>query len=184
MALYDQRIFRVGDDWWVARVSGATGVGVSTPVEFDKEMVWLTNITNRTTSTRIARIPAGFLNHIDHHSILQVLENSSSLGSRIELSPTNPPSGLPNATAAMTDDEGLQWSICPTMTMKLAPTGIQESVSVDFICLDDSALHGQVVLEDVSLEVLKSKVDFDVETVLVRKVKEKLHRFDPRDDDS
>ena len=150
MALYDQRTFKWRNDWWVGEVHSAFGAGWGDSVPAPTaERVIFTSLSDRSAPSRSAAIPPGWLNRLTHAALGSLLDAAEDWGSRFSMSPRNAPdadelSGLQQ----MTDDEGLTWVFRSVSRPVYSPTGTEMRPAVELICLDDSALRGEIGFAD------------------------------------
>jgi hypothetical protein len=146
MALYDQRTFKQGDTWWVAEVHTAAGagIGLGRPQLFF-ERVFFTNLSDPDAPSRSIRIPAGLLNQLSHRSMGELLKAASPMEGRFDMSPRNAPDADELAQLEqIRDADGLTWVYRVKNSPAWSPDGIELRPVLDFICLDDSALHGTI----------------------------------------
>lgn len=145
MALLDHRVFRCGDQWWVAQVYSASGLGVGL---FYRERVTFTCMSDIDAPSREHQIGAGSLNHLSHVAICRYLERAKPQGDRFEMCPFNAPDEQAVVGPILVDDEGLRWvkrrssAIVVSMEREARP-------SLELMCLDDSALYKEVAFTDV-----------------------------------
>ncbi len=148
MALFDHRVFKIGQSWWAAQVhsGGGAGYGEAKP-RITHNTVFFSSLADEKTETRLARIPAGWLNRLSHRALIKLFEEAESLGSHFPMSPYNAPSAEELGGPVYVDDEGLRWAARPTHTVNVSPSGHAEvRAAVEFVCLDDSALRKEIQL--------------------------------------
>lgn len=149
MALYDHRVFRSGSDYWVAQVHTASGAGwgdtIAAPTD---ERVFFKCLTDPQLPGKTARIPAGLLNRLSHRSIVALLNRSEAIDHGLRMYPMNAPrlEDLQGAVS-FSDNDGLQWALLPSKIMRVSEGDVQTVAAATLVCLDDTALHGDVVLE-------------------------------------
>ena len=179
MALYDHRVFKHDDKWWVAEVHSASGGGPGTVTKFRHDAVLFTCISNDEAKSLRVTIPAGYLNQITHASIVHLLEKAQPMESRFDMSPYNIPStDQPHQLAALQDDEGLNWIIRQSIGIRAGPTGTERVPAVDVVCLDDTALKKQVLLKDEFTYVdAKKSSAVDIDTALIVAVKNSFRKL-------
>lgn len=142
MAMYDNRVFKHRDTWWVAQVHGGGGVGVGpeTP-DITEETVFFTALGDASKS-KVATIPAGSLNRITHRAVVGVLQAAEDFTERLDLEPVNAPDlNEVGGRDVYEDPDGLRWIIIETLS-----AGDRPIKSVEVICLDDSALRKDILL--------------------------------------
>lgn len=183
MALFDHRVFRVGDEWWAAQVHSASGAGYgNAKVPITSERVYFSSLTDRSRNTVTARIPPGWLNRLSHQSLLRVLRAAKDFGSHFTMAAYNAPSLEELGPAIYTDDEKLRWALRPSRSIQLDETGkIAASEGVEFICLDDSALRKEVLRAGgQGFDAFRSKVHaLDLATI-VSGIKATFTDYDPQ----
>ena len=114
MPLYDHRVFRHvrANEWWVAQVHSASGAGAGSSIHVTDDLVTFTCLSDEKRQSKVANIPTGFLNQIDHASVVKLLERAEPYGSRFEMSPFNAPNAAElTRLGVRRDDEGLSWVI-------------------------------------------------------------------------
>lgn len=150
MAIYDHRVFKAHDEWWVAQVHAAVGAGVGDAgIVPDTERVFFQCRSNRKLAGRTAEIPAGWLNRISHRSMLALLDRSEEMEHSLPMRPYNAPDPKEFRQAdRLTDNEGLKWAFRRIETVRVTDTGPETWPAVELICLDDSALRKEVILDD------------------------------------
>jgi len=188
MALYDHRVFKVGDSWWVAQVHSASGAGFVPKPAIRSEWVIFTNITNDDENSRIARIRPGYLNRLSHSAIRQLLQEAKDLDSRFEMHPYNaPPASALEYPHRFTDNEGLEWVVQPTTLVRQTEAGPKVLPAVDVICLQDSALRKEILLQHDTTYVdarLTSAMNIDEALIsVVKSTYEGLGRYEAETDD-
>ena len=189
MALYDHRVFKVGDSWWVAQVhsaSGGAGFLPSPPIR--SEWVIFTNIANDDENSRIHRIRPGFLNRLSYSAIRQLLQQAKALDSRFEMHPYNAPSASAlEHPHRFTDNEGLEWVVQPTTLVRQTEAGPKILPAVEVICLQDSALRKKILLQDETTYVdakLTSAMNIDEGLIsVVKSTYEELGPFEAEAED-
>ena len=111
MALYDHRVFRCAEEWWIGQVHMGSGTGVgNVPVGMGRETVTFTCMTNRAALSRRNRIVAGQLNRLGHSTICRLLKEAKEWGHRFEMYPYNAPNEE-HTSRVVKDGEGLCWGI-------------------------------------------------------------------------
>lgn len=150
MALYDHRVFRYERQWWVAQVHGASGAGWGdTPPRPTRDSVFFTCLSSEDQRSRTASIPAGWLNRLSHSSLLKLLQAAKEYGDRLPMEPYNAPSRDELGAGKLADDEGLEWTFRQVQAVRADANGRPQHVpAVELICLDDSALRKEVLLQD------------------------------------
>jgi len=186
MAIFDSRVFRVGDEWWAVQVHGGSGFGVGPGrPQIQDETVVFTCLTDENRNSRLGSITAGTLNRLSHRAISEVLRRSSPWGVRLDISPTNAPD--PDELGrhpSFTDDDGLRWAVRRTRVKRVTRSGIVEHPAVDVICLDDSALRNEILLEnDATYDDALRWATFDINGELAKVVKS-MHDEEPPDHDA
>jgi hypothetical protein len=160
--MHDMRAFRdvAADKWWVAQVLTAGGFGMGPgPAPLTEEGIFFTEIGDFESPSRYARLPAGRLNRSSHSSILKVLAGAKIEDMNVPLRPVNIPSAEEFIHPPITDDEGLKWVYRERSIPLFQPAGeLRMETSVEFFCLEDTALTGVVRLPDhlTFVEFLKS----------------------------
>jgi len=151
MALYDHRVFKQDQNWWVAQVHGQNSAVTSGPAAqapMTHDFVFFTSLTLENTNSRVAFVPTGKLNSMSHRSIIRILERAEDFGSRREMEPYNVPDQTGYAGwNQITDEEGLRWVINKNRIQKV-PEYLQPFSSMEFVCLDDSALRRNILFQD------------------------------------
>jgi hypothetical protein len=149
MALFDHRVFRRNDEWWAAQVHSASGAGYgSGNVPMTSERVYFSSLTDRDRNTLTARILPGSLNRLSHESLLLVLGAGEDFGSHFRMAAYNAPSLEELGPAIHTDEENLRWAVRASRAVRLDEGGRPlQSSGLEFICLDDSALRKEVLVE-------------------------------------
>ncbi len=186
MALFDHRVFRVGDEWWAAQIHSASGAGYGTTnVPITSERVYFSSLTDRDRNTVTARIPPGWLNRLSHKSLLRVLGAAKDFGSHFRMAAFNAPSLDELGPAIYTDDEHLRWAVRPTRAIHLDEGGRPVAASgVEFICLDDSALRKEVFLGAAQIrEDPRSMVQGLDLARIVGEIKATFQDYDPQSDE-
>jgi len=146
MALFDHRVFRCGDNWWVAQVhSGSGAAWGDIPIKIESETAIFSCLTQTDLPSRSHHIPANRLNRLAHGSLCLILERARRWDSRFKMSPFNAPDAEEGGTE-LTDDEGLRWNIKVTNAVDSTSDVVP---GLEFICLDDSALRFSVTLGDL-----------------------------------
>jgi hypothetical protein len=176
MAINDQRLFRHGDEWWVAQVMSGHGVGSTPDARLSHEGIFFTSLTEEERDSKHAGLPAGRLNTISHASVGRLLEVAKEFGGRLDLSPKNAPDARELGGERVVDEEGLRWAVLERREYPvIGLEGNRVDRAIEAICLDDSAMRGVVPLlpdmdvpEAQLLELVVSLVrsrydDFDVE---------------------
>jgi len=149
MALYDNRVFKAGDKWWVAEVHGASGTGFSDPPRIMHETVIFTCLSDDTLKSLSASLPARRLRTMSHLSLVDVLNNATPFtDTRLPLRPTNAPDADElSSEHVVVDANGLRWVLRKTTQLRIEPNGVVEGAALEVICLDDSAMRREVALE-------------------------------------
>jgi hypothetical protein len=175
MPLYDHRVFRHRDEWWVAQVHSASGAGRSPQIPITHDRVTFTCLSDAKRDSKTASITTGLLNQMDHSSLVKVLGRAEPYGARFEMSPFNAPDVEQLGNLAVTkDDEGLRWVV-----RRLPPTLPETVALVEVICLDDSALKREIVLRPETVyDDAKLMAPFDVDTELVKLVKSTFRAYE------
>ena len=149
MALYDHRAFQHQQNWWVAQVYGQGGMGWGPgPHPTTSEFVLFTCLTDEGAKSRRVNVPVGKLNAMSHASVVRFLRAADPLPSRIEMTPFNTPDESEyQGLERITDEEHLRWVVrkqhvrAPALGMSAPDAFLQ------VICLDDSALRRDVLLQ-------------------------------------
>lgn len=99
--------------------------------------------------SRTAQIPAGWLNEISYQSLRKLLERADDARLRLDMYPYNPPwtDEVPPGII-YTDEEELQWTIRQTTVVRTGPSGSEASPAVQLVCLSDSAMKRDILLQD------------------------------------
>jgi hypothetical protein len=140
MALLDHRVFRCGDQWWVAQVHSASGFGVGIgPPSLYRETTMFTCLSDSDAHSREHEIPAGSLNQLSHAVICRHVERAQPQGFRFEMSPFNAPDEQAVGSAIFEDEEGLRWTTRRSRAIVVV-TEAEVRPSLELVCLDDSAL--------------------------------------------
>lgn len=157
MAIYDHRSFRQGEEWWVAEVHMASGAGVAgggpdapAPEELKTthDRVFFTCISDDKLPSRTAEIPSDWLNHIDHESVLRLLESAEELEGRFEMSPYNAPDARNYDEDDMIEDrDGLTWATRRTEVLRVVNEELTTLPALELICLDDSAMRDEIAFD-------------------------------------
>jgi hypothetical protein len=158
MALHDLRVFRDGEEWWVAQSLTAMGAGWGEGAPMTtSEGVFFRKLSDD-VSSRYYDIPAGWLNLLSHAAIVKAVRQAEPSRIQFPITPANAPSREEWRGDLVKDDEGLEWAHRPLILGTVLPDGgIEESPAVEFVCLDDSALTGTLRLNDAdTLESLKA----------------------------
>lgn len=153
--MYDQRVFRDQntDRWWIAQVlsTGSVGWGDG-PHPPSEEGLYFTELGERDAPslTTVLR-PPGWLHRYSHSSILHLLQRATPTDSNVPLRPTNVPNAAEFQVEPLVDAEGLRWVYRRRALPMYSPHGpaVIEN-SVEFVCLDDSALRGTVRMSDAT----------------------------------
>ena len=146
MALYDHRVFRCGNDWWVGQVHTASGADYGNlPVTLTSESVIFSCLTQTELRSRWLRLRANTLNKLSHGSVCAILDRAKHLDHRFKMSPINAPNAAEGGNE-LTDDEGLRWSVRTTNAVASTSDVVP---GIEFTCLDDSALRFIVTMRDV-----------------------------------
>lgn len=150
MALYDNRVFKTNDKWWVAEVHGGSGTASSFPPRITQERIIFTCLSDDRERSRTASLPARRLRSMAHESLLDVLEKSERFtDSRLPLRPSNMPDPDELSSGeAVTDSGGLRWIIRKTTQLRVVDSNIVESDALEAICLDDSAMRREIALDN------------------------------------
>jgi|SRR3990172_593671 len=184
MAMFDSRVFRVDNEWWAAQVHGGSGAGAGRP-RIQDETVVFTCITDDKRNSRLGSIAAGTLNRLSHRAIAQVLSRSRPWSIRFDISPSNAPD--PEELAhqpSFTDEEGLRWAVRRTRAQRVTRTGVMVHPAVEVICLDDSALQKEILLEnDATYDDALLWAPFDINHELATLVKSLHDDPAPLDED-
>lgn len=149
MALYDNRVFKAANKWWVAEVHGASGAGFTDQPRIMHETVIFTCLSDDQQKSLSAILPVRQLRAIDHESLLAVLNNADAFTEyRLPLRPTNAPDAEELSSAPLVIDRtGLSWRLLETKQLRITPNGIVEGRALDVICMDDSAMRRLVVID-------------------------------------
>ncbi len=148
MALYDHRVFRVGPEWWVAQVHSAAGAGSSARPSMTVERVLFRSLEDESKG-RTHTIPPGMLNRLSHAAIRRLLESAEPIQHGLTMHPYNAPPGDEfRHVKPFIDNDGLRWVIRRTTAVRRSPAGVETKPAVEVICLDDSALRKEVLLQD------------------------------------
>lgn len=172
MALYDHRVFRVGSEWWVAQVHGASGAGWSSDPPITSERVMFRSLEDEAKGRTIT-IPPGILNRLSHSAVRDLLDRAKPIKHGLSMHPYNAPpwDEFRNAKPYI-DDEDLRWVVRAVRTVRKSGGGIEERPALEVICLDDSALHKEVFLDDeFTYEDAKRFGPGDIDAGLVSAVK-------------
>lgn len=151
MAMHDTRWFRDGDQWWVARVLTAGGVGWGeAPAQITTEGIFFRQLGEEATPLRRCTfLIAGELNRMSHASLVTALRTSEKTTISMYIGPANIPSPSELPHDRIKDEEGLSWTFRPTTMKSRNRDGhIHDLPAVELICLDDSALRGVIELDD------------------------------------
>jgi hypothetical protein len=148
VALYDQRLFKYENRWWAAEIHSGTGGGFVPHPQITRERVYFTCLSEEDRKTVTATIPAGSLNALKHRSLVSLLEKSEPIDGRVDMHPYNPPDRDEFRGVEITyDDEGLRWVFKKTSVVRVGPQGSERLPAIRLICLDDSALQDDVLLQ-------------------------------------
>lgn len=153
MALYDQRVFRCRDSWWVAQVIGGVSqprfgeIDPAEPFRAIRESVLFTCLTDREANSRSSTISVAKLNRLSHATICRLADQGHDWGSRFEMHPHNTPDEEHVAPPIVSDDEGLRWATKRGQTFVINESPEQRP-SLDLVCLDDSALKTEIAFQD------------------------------------
>ncbi len=186
MPLYDHRVFKVQGEWWAAQVHGGSSVttwgDMRVPPAIAYDSVYFTCLTDEKRNTQVASgdIPTGWLNLIDHASILRLLQSGRDFGSRLEMDPINvPDSGESPNRQPIVDADGLRWVV-----RKLPSNKEGAKPTLEVACLDDSALRRQILLQDDDTsDNLNAMTGHLGELALVESVKKTFLEFTPHPED-
>mgnify|MGYP001595158171 CR=1 FL=1 len=174
MALYDHRVFKVGDRWWIAQVhSGSSLVSSAPNPRITHERVHFSSIDHETENSRTAEIPAGKLRRMSNRSLKQLLAVATDSGYRFDMYPYNAPwDDEQPPERIFADKEGLQWTIRPSTAVRQGVHGPESVPAVEVVCLDDSALARQVLMDtpETYQDALRVAVP-DIRQALVEEVK-------------
>lgn len=158
MALYDHRVFRADDKWWVAQVHSGSGAGAGVTPRISSETAIFTCLTDAEANSRRASIRAGSLNRLRHSAIKSLLERATPVETRFDMWPYNTPNEDELGAPALVDDEGLKWVVRPSRVVRLEGGRAVEKQALEFICLDDSALRKEVSeAQDFTLEAFRAR---------------------------
>lgn len=173
MALYDHRVFRVGSEWWVAEVHGASGAGYSGRPTMTTERVWFQSLEDESRG-RTATIPPDWLHRLSHAAVRELLERAESIDHGLDMHPYNaPPWDEFRDVEPYVDSEGLRWVIRPTKVLRQEQTKVVPRPAVEVICLDDSAMRKEVLLKDESTYADAKLLSIgDIDEAIVNAVKE------------
>lgn len=149
MALFDHRVFKSRDRWWIAQVhSGSSRVSSAGPARITDEQVHFTPIEPESENSRTVQIPAGTLRRMSYRSLVQLLEVAGDAGFRFEMYPYNAPWDDDNPSLDdVIDDEGLNWTFRRSTAVRQSSEGLITVPAIDVVCLDDSAMARQVGME-------------------------------------
>lgn len=152
MALHDTRVFSDGRKFWVVQILSASGGGWGEgPFNMTHEGAYFRELADETNQMRHHTLPAGYLNKIDHSSIVSVLNAAKPFGSAIRMVLSNPIHREDWPSQTVVDDEGLEWVFKSTTQPRLdLQGGVTLQPAVRFACLDDSALQSIVALQDAA----------------------------------
>ena len=145
MALFEQRVFRSKEQWWIAQIVSSGGAG--SPEEGPTiERVTFTCTSEPDSMSRSRHITPSMLNKMSHASLVNVLENAQPVDFRMDFSPTSLPTiDYVSDENLVIDAEQLRWVLREIVQPQLQSNSeITTSRAIDVICLDDSALRGQV----------------------------------------
>ena len=176
MAMFDSRVFRDGEEWWAVQVHGGSGFGCGpAKPDIQSETIVFTCLNDQERKSRLSSIAAGTLNRIAHEALVDLLRRSKDWSVRLDIDPANAPD--PEELArhpSFTDTEGLRWVVRQVVVKRVTRGGIVEHPAVEAICLDDSALRDEVLLENNATyqEALKWAT-FDINEELADLVKSK-----------
>ena len=182
MALYDHRVFKIGQGWWAAQVHSGSGAGWGEAMpRITHDTVLFSSLADEEMKTRVARIPAGWLNRLSHSALLRLFETGESLGSHFPMSPYNAPSAAELGEPMYVDDEGLRWAVRETQGVVANASGHAEvHAAVELVCLDDSALRKEIRLDTAtSFHDFKAQFGDIGVTELIRVVKGTFLDYEP-----
>lgn len=157
MALYDHRAFRVAENWWVGEVHGASGAGTYASEEqvspedmtFTHDRVYFTCVSDEGLPSRTTSIPSDTLNRFSHDAILDLLDRAEEIDGRFEMHPYNAPDARSFSDDEMiVDRDGLTWAIQVSQVIRLRDGEPTTVPAIEFLCLDDSALEGEILAKD------------------------------------
>jgi len=188
MALYDHRVFRTNNEWWIAEVHMASGAGAGHADEppyipMSRETVIFTSMSDKDAISRSIRIPADHLNRIRHDCLTGLLARSRDWQVRLPMHPYNLPSpeAFPHRNVLL-DDEGLRWGYREIGSPVLSPRGeLEEHPAVELMCFDDSGLSGVVGLSGPArtLAEVASALGASPVPELIKAVKSKYITVEP-----
>lgn len=147
MPTYDHRVFKSGEQWWIAEVHVASGsVDKNGARTMHREEVLFTCLTELSLMSRKAEIQSGQLNRFRHTAIQQLLESAEELDKRFEMHPYNAPPEPMDNEAVFVDPDGTRWILRPSA---LASYKDHEPLNaVEIICMDDSAIKRKIGMAD------------------------------------
>ncbi|HEU4561577.1 MAG TPA: hypothetical protein VFS20_27375 [Longimicrobium sp.] len=91
----------------------------------------------------------GTLNRLSHRSLGAILDSAERMVSRFSMSPRNAPDADEfSGTPQFQDKDGLHWVYREVKQPIWTPQGGELRPALELICLDDSALRGEVVFND------------------------------------
>jgi hypothetical protein len=145
MPLYDHRVFDWRGEWWAAQVHGGTGAGMGARPAITHESVIFTCLSDRDKPSRSTSIPAGWLLKLGHEAIGRVLDSADVWKDRFDMAPYNAPDAdeFPERYKFQ-DENGLSWGARRLQTPIVNKDGPVLRHSVELVCLDDSALRGEI----------------------------------------
>jgi hypothetical protein len=140
-------------------------------------------LSDEDRNTVTATISAGSLNALSHTSIVSLLDKAQPLGGRIEMHPYNPPDRDEFRGAKVTyDNEGLRWVIIQSSVVRVGPQGSERLPAIRIVCLDDSALQYDVLLQsDLTYEELVSTWGEEGRRAIVSSVKQEFRDLKSED---
>jgi len=152
MALHECRVFRDGDDFWVAQVIAASGTGVG-PVQprMEHERVVCRRLGSE-GGTLVFGLAADWLNRMDHASIVALARRAEPFDYSGDLHPHGQ-EDIEQYTPdqLVEDEEGLRWAVVNGCSVVVTDEGQPEiRRALKFVCLDDSALRVRVPLAGVA----------------------------------
>lgn len=196
MAMHDHRVFRHEGEWWGATILSGSGVSAGAIPRITIERAYFTPLYDPKGLSKSASLPAGYLNRINHASIVYLLEHAEPFGHRWEMVGYNQPDAVefpPNLT--FENPSGQRWAARRApydvgIRMRVGSEGrppiFEKGPGLEVACLDDSALRGVVGLEsEGALEVALAQFGKDFLVSLSEAVESTFIEYMPKlQDDS
>lgn len=159
----DQRVIKVGNEWWVVLATSDRGSGWGTMGSVGEDLVFFTPLSDVAANSRRLRVPRGKLGRYSHRHLVELLDRSEDAGERVPVGAVSVPqvdadSNLPRYH----DERGLHWVFKLTSVPQIVADGSSSRIpALAVSCVEDSAVSATVPIAGESEAVLRGERDED-----------------------